>query len=144
MALQDFDIGKQAKLDIVVAGAIVDSAQLTEFTASQDTITLTSRPLTSKGRVQKELPDGWKGSFSYDRLGSVLDDLFASREDTYWATGDDGANVQITQTVQEKDGSFSQYRFEGVALKFDDIGNFKQDEIVKQKVSFMASRRRRL
>jgi hypothetical protein len=137
----DFDIGKQASLAIVVAGAIVSTAQLTAFTSSQDTITLTSRPLGGP-RVAKEIPDGWKGSFEADRLGPTLDDLFARREDAYWSAGDDGVDVILTETVKEKSGAISQYRYEGVALKFDDTGNKKQDDKIVQKVSFMAYRRR--
>jgi len=38
-------------------------------------------------------------------------------------------------------GAVSQFRFEGVVLKLDDAGNWKGDSTVKQKLSFMASRR---
>jgi hypothetical protein len=142
MAVQDFDIGKQANLDIVVGGQIVDTAQLTSFEAKQEVITITSRPLGGP-KVTKKVPDGWTGSFDYDRLGPLLDNLFADREEAYWSAGDDGTNVTLSETFREKDGSISQYRYEQVSLELD-AGKKTQDERVIQKVMFTASRRRKV
>lgn len=137
---QDFDIGRQARLDMVANGAVVSSAQVTDFTAKQEVVQLKSRPLGSPP-VHKVIPDGWTGSFSADRLGPTWDDWFAREEANYWDNGVDGSQVFLTMTVREKTGAISQYRFEGVVLTLDDAGNYKQDDKVAQKVSFMASRR---
>lgn len=142
MAVNDFDIGKQGRMDIVSDGAILDSAQVINFTAAQETVTITSRPL-GRPKVTKEVPDGWKGSFDIDRLGPVFDDYFAQAEEDYWSNTTE-PDVILTQTVKEKNGSLSQYRYEDVALKFDDVGTYKQDDKVMQKVSYVASRRRKI
>lgn len=142
MATPDFDIGKQASLSFVANGAIVDTVQVTEFNSKQETITLTHRPLSGP-RKTREIPDGWTFTFGLDRLGPTFDDYFANDEETYWSGGPQ-AQVVITETIQEKDGSVSQYRFEDVCLKFDDTGDKKQDDMIKQKVSGYASRRRRV
>jgi hypothetical protein len=39
------------------------------------------------------------------------------------------------------DGSVSQYRYTGVALKFDDAGEKGGSKLIKQKVGFKATRR---
>lgn len=138
--MADFDIGRQARLDIVANGAVLVTQQLTGFHAKQETITIKSRPLNGPP-VQKEIPDGWTFDYMIDRLGPQFDNFFAGEEENYW-DGVAQAQVFITQTIQEKDGSISQFRFEGISQKFDDAGNYEQDKKVEQKVSGFASRRR--
>jgi hypothetical protein len=139
--MSDFDIGKQARIDIVANGAVLASQQITMFEAKQEVISLTHRPLNGPTR-RKKLPDGWNFSYDIDRLGPQFDDFFAGQEEVYWNGGVE-AQVFITQTIAEQDGSVSQYRFEGICQEFD-AGSYKQDDTVKQKVSGYASRRRRV
>jgi hypothetical protein len=139
MAGFDYDIGKQASINVISNGGIVSTVQITEFMAKQKTVNLKSRPLNSPP-VEKEIPDGWEFSFNMDRLGPVWDDYFARAEDDYW-NNNPAAQLQINQTIKEKDGSISQFRFDVTSVKFDETGTFKQDDKVVQKVSGFASRR---
>lgn len=136
---QNFDTGRQARLDIVANGVVLVTTTLTQFTDKQQTIDLKHRPLNGPP-VHKKINDGWEGSFEIDRDGPVLDDFFSSEETQYYA-GAPNADIFITKTVTEADGSISQYRHEGVMLKFDDGGVYKQDDKVSQKVSFMSTLR---
>jgi hypothetical protein len=142
MAATDFNIGKNATLVLIANGAILASATLTEFQFKQETIKIKSRPLNGRP-IRKVLPDGWTGSFSYDRSSPVFDDYFAQTEDDFW-NGANAPTVYIQQTINELDGSISQYRFEGVTLEFTDGGSFKSDAEIKQKVDFEASARRKV
>jgi hypothetical protein len=137
--MSDFDIGKQASINVISNGAIVSTAQITDFMARQKTKTIHSDPLNSPP-VEKEIPGGWEFSFSMDRLGPVWDDYFADAEDDYW-NGNPEAQLQLNQTIKERDGSISQFRFDVTSVKFDEAGTYKQDDKVVQKVSGFASRR---
>lgn len=137
--MADFDIGKQASINVISNGAIVSTAQVTEFMAKQETDTLKSRPLNSPP-VEKYPDAGWTFSFNMDRLGPTWDNFFAQKEDNYWNNVPD-LQLQVNQTILEKDGSISQFRFDVTDVKFDEAGSFTQDGIVKQKVAGFASRR---
>jgi hypothetical protein len=87
-----------------------------------------------------ELPAGWSGGFDLDRADSTLDDFFAQSESDYYG-GVASPIISITETISEVNGAQSQYRYTGVALKFDDGGNKGADKVISQKVSFKAARR---
>lgn len=140
MSMGQFDTGRQATVQIVSSdGGLLKPEILTEFSFKQDVNAITSRPLNGTKRTEN-LPDGWSGSFSYDRKGPTLDNYFVQQEADYVA-GDRGADVYINQTIKEVDGSISQFRFTGVTLTQDDGGTYKQDDKVMQRVSWNATRR---
>lgn len=143
MALSDYNIGRDATLQIVVNGVPISQVQLTMFEASQETTELTSNPL-NRPPVHRNIPKGWKGSASYDRKDSSLDDFFAGDEDAYW-NGGGSAEIVITQNIRDAvSGAVSSYRYDGCTLKLDSAGSYKSEEKVEQKISFMASRRRKV
>jgi hypothetical protein len=84
--------------------------------------------------------DGWTGGFDLERQDSTVDDYFAQLEANYYA-GLNEAPVSITETITEVSGAVTQYRYLGVLLKLDDAGDKAGDSTIKQKLSFMASRR---
>ena len=135
MAQQAYNIGRDARLDIIRAdGSALSPTILTEFTAKQVTTDLKSLPLNGRPLHQ----------ITFDRADSTLDDYFAQSEDQYYA-GQNATQIYITQTIKDANtGAISQYRFFGVVLKYDDIGTFKQEDKVAQKVAFMASGRRKV
>jgi hypothetical protein len=142
MGVNNFNIGRDCTLVLVANGAILASASLTDFQFKRDEIEIKSRPLN--GRViHRVIPDGYSGSASFDRIDATFDNYFAQLDDAYYAFVND-PTIYISQTMRELNGSISQYRFEGVVLKFDDGGSFKQDDKVVQKISFMAVARRRV
>jgi hypothetical protein len=87
-----------------------------------------------------ELPDGWEGSFDFERAGGFIDDYFASLEADYYA-GEDLPTVSITETITEPGGGVSQYRYTNVTLKYSNAGDKNGSDTVKQKIDFLASRR---
>lgn len=138
MPANGFNIGKDVRVDITSGGAPLRPTIVTAFQSRQETKSVQSDGL-SGDCLYDELPCGWSGSFEYDRADSVLDDYFAQREANYYA-GAVAPGVTITETIQEVNGSISQYRYTGVALKFD-AGEKKAESPVKQKLEFKASKR---
>ena len=69
-----------------------------------------------------------------------LDDYWSQLEAAYY-NGSNELPVTITETIQEVNGSISQYRYLQVLLTIEDAGMFKGDASVHQKVRFVAARR---
>lgn len=57
----------------------------------------------------EDVPAGWTGSLDLDRADNTVDSYFAQMEANFYA-GQRQPRVTITETIQERDGSISQYR----------------------------------
>ena len=83
---------------------------------------------------------GWSGSFDVERSSAILDQYFAALESDYFL-GIPEAAASITETIQEVNGSVSQYRYPGVILSYADAGEFTGDKSVRQSMTFVSRRR---
>lgn len=139
MPVNGFSVGRDVSLNINTPVGIQRFSLISGFDAKPEVSTQKVKGLD--GLVRNVIfHDGWTGSLDIERQDSTLDDYWAQIEADYFAGFNSGA-ATITETITEVDGSVSQFRFEGVVLKLDDAGNWKGDSTVKQKLSFMASRR---
>lgn len=139
MPVNGFSVGRDVALTINTPEGVVRFPLITGFDAKPEVATQKVKGLD--GLVRNVVfHDGWTGSFDIERQDSSLDDYWAQIEADYFAGFSSGA-ATITETITEVSGAVSQYRFDGVVLKLDDPGNWKGDATVKQKLSFMASRR---
>ncbi len=89
------------------------------------------------------VPDGWTISVKLERRDPIIDRYFAQLEASYYA----GVNLvpgTILESIQEVDGSVSQYQYTGVVLKYDDAGNWKSDGFIAISLTGMATRRIRV
>ncbi len=84
--------------------------------------------------------DGWMGTFDVDRLDATLDNFWASYEANYYAGINTGSGT-ITETIQEVDGSITQWRYTAVQFTLETSGQRDPDKVVKQKISFEAAKR---
>lgn len=139
MPVNQFSVGSDVTLVIVANGAPLGVSLITGFMSKQDTIDQKIKGLDGITRHVR-FPDGWSGSFDYDRMDSTLDDYFAQIEADYYA-GVQDQPASITQIIQEPNGNVSQWRYLNVLLKYDDAGAWKGDTTVKQKMSFLAQTR---
>jgi hypothetical protein len=139
MPVNQFSVGSDVTLVIVANGAPLGVSLITGFMSKQDTIDQKIKGLDGITRHVR-FPDGWSGSFDYDRMDSTLDDYFAQIEADYYA-GVQDQPASITQIIQEPNGNVSQWRYLNVLLKYDDAGAWKGDATVKQKMSFLAQTR---
>lgn len=111
----------------------------TGFSAEPITKTINSEPLNGPP-LFAEAPNGWHGTMDFDRTDSTIDDYFAKNEALYFAGGNPITGT-ITQTIQEKNGSVTQYVFNGVAIKPSQMGAWKAAEKVAIRVDWSASNR---
>lgn len=139
MSANDFNIGSDTTISLIVDGGILRSSILTSFEAKQMTASLDSTGIDGINRFD-EVEKGWEGSFDFDRADSIIDDFFAAKEAARYA-GVKQPEISITETTTNVDGTVVKYRFNRVALKYDTAGARKGDAKVEAKVSWKASRR---
>ncbi len=94
---------------------------------------------TTYGKVYK----GWQVGVMFDRSSPAVENYFIQDEANYYA-GVNQIGGTIYETVTEKDGTTSQYRYTNVILKYDEAGDWKKDGYVGLSVTAMASRKIRI
>ena len=139
MAIGLFNVGRDVTVNIITTNGPIVLSTITSFKAKQDS---TQQKLVLINGVTHHLRFfiGWTGSFSIERASDVLDNYFALLEQNYYQ-GIREQGASITETIQELNGSISQFRFTNVLLSFDDAGDYAGDKSVAQSMSFVASRR---
>lgn len=91
----------------------------------------------------RQSPDGWEGSFSIDRFDSGIEDHFIALDEAYYR-GENTYGGTIQETINNPDGSVSQYRYTGVELNLTSVGDRSPDDEVAYTVEFMASQKIRV
>lgn len=142
MPINGFTVGRDLTLVINAPEGVLRITLQTEFDA-KPTVT-DAKVIGLDGIVRHVIfHAGWQGNVSVERQDATLDNYWAQLEDDYYNGLVQGA-CTISETITEPDGSVSQFRYEGVVLKLTDKGNFKGDSTVKQKLDFLASRRKKV
>lgn len=141
MPMNGQSVGRDVSLDLITSKGIlaIASTAITKFDTTPVTTNTTSKGLDGLTRYGV-FPDGWKGTLEIDRMNGTLDAFWAQIEADFYA----GVNTMpgtITETIQEPDGSISQFRYTGVMFDFKDAGSKVANQLVKQKLDFMAARR---
>ncbi|MEJ7685625.1 MAG: hypothetical protein WKG52_00745 [Variovorax sp.] len=141
MPMNGQTVGRDVSLDFMTSRGllVISAAAITNFTSAPVTTNTASKGMDGVTRYGV-FPDGWQGSLDVDRLNSRLDDYWAQIEADFY----NGVNIlpgTIMETIQEPDGSISQFRYVGVMFDFKDAGSKVANQLVKQKLSFMAARR---
>lgn len=143
MPFQNFSTGKDVTLQVVTPDGILSIPLATSFKPEPEYSEIKSKILD--GRTLKDfIPDGWKGTIQLDRSDAGVDQYFAQLEDNYYNGVTPGGAVTIFETIQEKDGSITEYRYDEVSLKLSESGEYSGDKKVEQKIEFHATRRRRV
>lgn len=140
MPTNSFTTGRDVTLSIQTPQiGILNLNLITGFQSRQNTSTLSPKGLDGIVRHVRFM-NGWTGSFTIERRDPTLDEYFALVEAQYWLGASEPPCV-IKEIIQEQDGSITQWRYTGVLLVFDDAGEFRGDQTVRQAVSFIASKR---
>lgn len=142
MPVNNYSVGRDIVLDVVTSTGPLRFNRITGFN---------SKPMYEERKISGLdgitdnliLPSCWEGSMDIERQDAQVDSYFAQLENDYYA-GANTSNQTITETISEPDGSVSQYRYEQVQLRLDNAGEWRGDDSVKQAISFMASRRKRI
>lgn len=140
MPVNGFTVGRDVSIRINMPQGPVTFSNITKFTRQQISTAIDSKGIDGVDRFG-EIPSGWQGTIEVDRANGNVDRAFAHLEGLYYG----GQNVPastITETNTESNGATTQFRYTGVAFKFDDAGAVAGDAKVTQNFSWKASRRR--
>ncbi|GCE85161.1 hypothetical protein [Komagataeibacter diospyri] len=142
MATKPFNVGRDCRVVLIYNGSRIKLPTVTGFQAQQQTHRLTSSPLNDMPAFY-DTPNGWSGTFNFQRDNSGADDLFAAIESGFW---DAGTMIlgSIYQYLDECDGTTTTYEFMGATIALNNAGNFQSENIVNQSVSFMARIRNKI
>jgi hypothetical protein len=135
-----FNVGRDLTIVLIGPNGRVDLTNVTGFSVKQETAPIKADRLDGV-QMNAELPKGWSGTIECDRGNPVVDQLFAQIE-AAWFGGSGYQVSQMFQYVEEAGGGISTWAYDNVALKLDDAGDWKPDQVVKQRISFIANRRR--
>ena len=139
MPINGYTVGRDVVVSIMTSTGPLRIRQITGFKSKPD---MTDQKIKRLDGVTDHLrfPDGWTGSFEVERQDATVDNYFAQLEANYYA-GQNEQACEINETIENPDGSVSQFKYTGVLLKLDDAGDKKGNASVKQMISFLATRR---
>jgi hypothetical protein len=116
----------------------------TQITSKPEYKVAKSDPLNSPP-IERALPAGHRLTFSYDRTGPQIDQLFAQIEANWWAGGtpDGGTNASgsVYIYVNEPTGGTTTYNYAGVTFSQTDSGTITQENPVKGELTAFAQTR---
>lgn len=128
--------GRDIRLDINLPnGGVLTLPEITDVdikpTNHTDSfIRLDGRP------IHNVIPQGGNGTINLKRVNATLEDFQAAFEANYYA-GAAQLKGTITETINNPDGSVSQYQLQGVVLIVEDLGSWKGETAVSQQIKFM-------
>lgn len=139
MPANGLSTGIDSKLTFNDINGVQRYVTIESVTAKEDATT--DKVVAMDGTVRHpKFHQGWSGNFVLQRSNNVMDNYIALQEASYYR-GVDQLPMTITQTITEVDGSISQYQYTNVVIYLEDSGMWSGTEIVKQHVSFQASRK---
>lgn len=136
----DFSLGRDLSLDIVDPDVgLLRFPIRTGFDPKPLYHEIDSTALDAIHR-HEDIPAGWQGTLELDRKDNSVDAYFARQEANFYA-GLRQARLTITETINEQDGSVSQYRYEGVKIKLEDAGGWRGNDKRVMRIGFNAERK---
>lgn len=140
MPINGISIGKDTQITLDDNNGNIVTTRTKAFSAKAK---YSSKETVALDGVNRHLniPIGWEGSFDAERTSNALD-LFINRLERIYTSGAPVPLITITQTIQEADGSVTQYQYNGSVITLDNAGDWKGDDYVTQKVNFMSSERK--
>lgn len=141
MPLNNLSVGRDTTivLNDPNSGGVPNILYVTSYEAKQDHIKLKSSALDGVVR-HGVIPDGWSGRIMLDRGNQNVDRLFGVLENAYY----NGINIlaqTITQTIDEADGTITQWQYQGCAISYDEPGAWQNGKFISQTVGWCASKR---
>lgn len=137
-----FNVGHDIAITFNLPQGPVAFSILTDHGRKQNTKSVESHGIDGVCRYI-EIPGGYEGTIEIDRASPALDQAIAYLEGLYFS----GAVVPystISETISEIDGSITQWQFTNVAFRAEDLGSWKGDAKVTQKLGWKASFRKQV
>lgn len=139
MPVNGLSTGIDHKLTFTDVNGVENFVIIENFTSKEDA--MTDKIIAMDGTVRHpKFHEGWSGSFTLQRSSDVMDKYIALQEASYYQ-GVDQLPIIITETISEVDGTITTWQYTNVSIYLEDAGNWSGTEIVRQRVTFVASRK---
>ena len=142
MPSNGLNLGVDVKFSFTNPNGVIQFAILESFSASENADIKEEMSIDGLTRFPK-IPHGWTGNCVFQRNSSVIDDYIALEESGFYL-GVDQLPANILQTITEVSGGITQWIFTNVVFKMDNAGDINGTDIIKQTLSYKASRRLKL
>ena len=143
MPVNGYSLGRDCSISLVTPTGTLTLNGLYAFQAKPKYTQLESKPLN--GVVNHAaIPQGGSGTFKLDRSDATVETYFTNFEAAYLSNGATNSNCTALETIQEADGSTSQWQYGGMQLMLEDSGNKEADKKVELTISFNYSTKTRL
>lgn len=142
MPVNSFSVGRDLTFTLIGPTGTLTLGGVTDYTCKPMFSKLKHKDLDGSV-LNAAIPDGWDITIKLDRKDATLDNFFAALEASYFA-GQNIANGTISETIQEADGSVSQFQYTNVSLTYDDAGSWRGDSLVPVTLTGSASRRNKV
>lgn len=140
MPFGGYNVGRDVQIDFLGSFGVLQSFSfVTGFSRKQRTQSVEIIKITGETTFM-EIPNGWEVTLELERASSLLDDYIAALEAGYY-NGQNILGSTLTETITEVSGAVTQYRYTGVAVTFEDAGEWRGNQSVKQRLMCKASRR---
>lgn len=137
-----YTVGRDIAVDINTPAGKLRIPKIMSFDSKPQVSTQKITPLNGI-TDELQIPTGWHGTITAERMDATLDDFWAKWEDNYY-NGIDQPRGTITETITEANGTISVYRYEGVSFHLTDAGNKQGEKTVNQTLSWTANRRKKV
>src|SRR5258708_4322210 len=125
------NIGRDVTLVVTLPSGTINLNISTNFKSSQKTDARESRPINGPP-IMIDIPAGWEGSFEFDRADSSADDFIAAQELGYF-NGTGLVSSDIFETIPNAtDNTISTFHYTGVTWHYQNAGEKKADDVIKQ------------
>ena len=134
-----FSLGHDIAVDFNLPQGPVRFTIITDVSRKQIVKDIESHGIDGICRYAK-IPSGYEGTLEVDRGGPAFDRAIATLDQLYYS----GAPVpysSILEAITEPDGSLTRWRLAGVVFGAEDLGSWKGDSKVTQKLAWKASLR---
>lgn len=137
-----YTVGRDIAVDINTPAGKLRIPKIISFDSKPQVATQKITPLNGV-TDEIQIPTGWHGTITAERMDATLDDFWAKWEDNYY-NGIDQPRGTITETITEANGTVSVFRYEGVSFHLTDAGNKQGEKTVNQTLSWTANRRKKV
>lgn len=137
-----FNVGKDLAITFNLPQGPVQFSIITDVARKQNVKWAESHGIDGVCRY-RAIPGGWEGTLEIDRASPALDQAIATLEQLYYAGGVVPYST-ITEVISELDGSTTSWQFTHVDFAVEDLGSWKGDSKVSQRLAWKASFRRQV
>jgi hypothetical protein len=145
MPLNGFNIGRDVSITLNDSTPGVGALRFGLITSFNEKMMTSDEEFMGLDGITRRLRyvKGWSGQITIQRQDSAVDDYFARIEDGFYQ-GLSESPLYISKSMQEVNGSVTQWRHYGVLLKYDDAGTAQGDKSIVQTLSWVAIRRKKV